>query len=152
MGMTAKFNKCVKSVRKTVRARKGSTKESAAIAICTASVLQKRGRTMKRYTRKRLITQKKKGAAKSTMSGLFSGKMDPLYAPGSTFTPGTIAKAKNAETQLNSKKWEEKFNAEKVKYSKELELQGVQSWEDEYKRELNSHMSNWVTNNPKVPL
>ena len=51
-----KFNRCVKSVRMTVRARPKSTKESAAIAICTKSVLQTRGRTMKRYRKKRLIT------------------------------------------------------------------------------------------------
>lgn len=57
--LSRKFNRCVKSVKKTVKARKGSNKESAAIAICTKSVLQKRGRTMKRYTRKRLMTQKK---------------------------------------------------------------------------------------------
>lgn len=54
-----KFNRCVKSVRSTVRARKGSTKESAAIAICTTSVLHPRGRTIKRYRKKHLITQKK---------------------------------------------------------------------------------------------
>lgn len=54
-----KFNRCVKSVRQTVRARPKSTKESAAIAICTKSVLQTRGLTMKRYRKKRLITQKK---------------------------------------------------------------------------------------------
>lgn len=53
------FNRCVKSVRSTVKARKGSTKESAAIAICTTSVLHPRGRTIKRYRKKRLITQKK---------------------------------------------------------------------------------------------
>jgi hypothetical protein len=53
------FDRCVKAVRKTVRARKGSTKESAAIAICTKSVLQTRGRTLKRYTKGRLTTQKK---------------------------------------------------------------------------------------------
>lgn len=53
------FNRCVKSVRSTVKARKGSTKESAAIAICTTSVLHPRGRTMKRYRKKRLITQRK---------------------------------------------------------------------------------------------
>lgn len=57
--ISKKFNRCVKSVKKTVKARKGSNKESAAIAICTKAVLQKRGRTMKRYTRKRLTTQKK---------------------------------------------------------------------------------------------
>jgi hypothetical protein len=54
-----KFDRCVKSVRKTVRARKGSTKESAAIAICTKTVLQTRGRTLKRYKKGRLTTQKR---------------------------------------------------------------------------------------------
>ncbi len=53
-----KFDTCVKAVRKTVRARKGSNKESAAIAICTKNVLQTRGRTMKKYRKGRLITQK----------------------------------------------------------------------------------------------
>lgn len=57
--LSSKFNRCVKSVKKTVRARKGSNKESAAIAICTKSVLHKRSRTLKSYTRKRLITQRK---------------------------------------------------------------------------------------------
>ncbi len=53
---TAKFSRCVKSVRKTVKARQ---KESAAIAICTKSVLHTRGRTIKSYRKGRLITQKK---------------------------------------------------------------------------------------------
>jgi hypothetical protein len=47
----------VKSVRKTVKAR---NKESAAIGICTKSVLHTRGRTMKRYRKGRLTTQKLK--------------------------------------------------------------------------------------------
>jgi hypothetical protein len=55
-----KFNRCVKSVRKTVKARPKSTKESAAIAICTKSVLQSRGRTLKRYRRGRLTTQRRR--------------------------------------------------------------------------------------------
>jgi len=54
-----KFNRCVKAVRKTVKARPKSSKESAAIAICTKSVLHTRGLTMKRYKKKRLVTQKK---------------------------------------------------------------------------------------------
>lgn len=54
-----KFDRCVKAVRKTVKARKGSTKESAAIAICTKSVLHTRGRTMKKYRKGRLTTQTK---------------------------------------------------------------------------------------------
>jgi hypothetical protein len=58
--VTARFNRCVKSVRKTVKARPKSSKESAAIAICTKSVLQTRGRTIKKYRKGRLITQKKR--------------------------------------------------------------------------------------------
>ena len=53
---TSKFDRCVKSVRKTVKARK----ESAAIAICVTSVLHPKGRTIKRYRKGRLITQKRK--------------------------------------------------------------------------------------------
>ena len=56
---TSKFDRCVKSVRRTVKARKGSSKESAAIAICTKSVLHPRGRTLKRYRKGRLTTQRK---------------------------------------------------------------------------------------------
>ncbi len=58
--MSKKFDKCVKSVRKTVKARKGSNKESAAIAICTTSVLHPRGRTLKSYRKGRLMTQKRR--------------------------------------------------------------------------------------------
>jgi hypothetical protein len=55
-----KFDRCVKTVRKTVKARKGSNKESAAIAICVTSVLHPKGRTLKRYRKGRLLTQKRK--------------------------------------------------------------------------------------------
>lgn len=58
MKLSRKFDRCVKSVRKTVKARKGSSKESAAIAICTTSVLHPRGRTIRRYRKGRLRTQR----------------------------------------------------------------------------------------------
>jgi hypothetical protein len=58
--ISKKFNKCVKSVRKTVKARRGSDKESAAIAICTTSVLHPRKRTIKRYRKGRLVTQRRR--------------------------------------------------------------------------------------------
>lgn len=54
------FDRCVKAVRKTVKARKGSTKEGAAIAICTKTVLHPRGKTLKRYRKGRLVTQKRR--------------------------------------------------------------------------------------------
>jgi len=56
---TKRFGSCVKAVRKTVKARKGSTKESAAIAICTTTLLHPRGRTIKRYRKGRLLTQRR---------------------------------------------------------------------------------------------
>ena len=58
--LSTKFNRCVKSVRKTVKARKGSNKESAAIAICTTTILHPRKRTIKRYRKGRLVTQRRK--------------------------------------------------------------------------------------------
>jgi hypothetical protein len=60
VGQTARFNRCVKKVGKTVKARRGSSKESAAIAICTKSMLHPRGRTIKRYRKGRLTTQRKR--------------------------------------------------------------------------------------------
>jgi hypothetical protein len=42
-----KFCRCIKKVANTVKARKGSTKEGSAIAICTSSMLKRRGRTLK---------------------------------------------------------------------------------------------------------
>ena len=51
----ARFCGCVKAVAKTVRLRPGSgrgktAREKAAIAICTARMLQSRGRTLKRFS------------------------------------------------------------------------------------------------------
>ena len=55
-----RFGSCVKAVRKTVKARKGSTAEGAAIAICTTTLLHPRGRTIKRYRKGRLLTQRRR--------------------------------------------------------------------------------------------
>jgi hypothetical protein len=49
-----KFDRCVKSVMMR------NNPEAKAISICTKSVLFKRGRTIKRYTKGRLITQKRR--------------------------------------------------------------------------------------------
>jgi len=58
-----RFCRCVKKVRKTVKVRKGSTAEGAAIAICTKSVLQTRKRTLRkvRCRDRVLLTQPMKG-------------------------------------------------------------------------------------------
>jgi hypothetical protein len=51
--LASKFCRCIKYVRKTVHMRGKNqsrrAKESAAIGICTKSVIQKRGRTLKRF-------------------------------------------------------------------------------------------------------
>ena len=52
--LTGRFCSCIKKVRKTVKNEKGP------IAICVKSVLQTRGRTLKRFTcgkKGRVITQ-----------------------------------------------------------------------------------------------
>ncbi len=52
-GMTRKFCGCIKAVRKTVKLRSGkgnAGKESAAIAICTKSVLQTKGKTLRKIS------------------------------------------------------------------------------------------------------
>jgi len=61
--LTRKFVKCVKSVTKRIKPRKGSTAESAAIGICTKTVLFPRKRTIKRFSmvkgKPRLVTQRR---------------------------------------------------------------------------------------------
>jgi len=61
--LSRKFCRCIKKVKKTVKARPGSTAEGAAIAICTKTLLFPRGRTLKRIKcapRNRLKTQRRK--------------------------------------------------------------------------------------------
>lgn len=63
MKQSTKFCRCIKDVRKTVKARKGSTAEQGAIAICVKSVLHRRGRTIKKFKcgkKPKLVTQKRK--------------------------------------------------------------------------------------------
>lgn len=58
--LVKKFCKCIKKVRKTIKFRKGSTSEQAAIAVCTKSVLQTKGKTLKKFSCRNgnLLTQK----------------------------------------------------------------------------------------------
>ena len=69
MSLTKNFCHCVRKVRKTIKLRTQprirQSKESAAIAICTKSVLQSRGLTMRKVRcgpsgpkKQRLFTQK----------------------------------------------------------------------------------------------
>jgi len=58
-----RFCRCIKKVKKTIRIRPGSTKEQGAIAVCTKSILQRRGRTLRKVQcRKHMLqTQPMKG-------------------------------------------------------------------------------------------
>lgn len=55
------FCRCIKKVRKTIKTNRKISKESLAIGICVKSVLQTRGKTLKKFScgkRKVLQTQK----------------------------------------------------------------------------------------------
>jgi hypothetical protein len=64
--LAADFCRCIKKVRKTIKLRPGvkktaAAKEAAAIGVCVQSVLQTRGKTLKRFscgTKMMLKTQK----------------------------------------------------------------------------------------------
>jgi hypothetical protein len=66
MKQADRFCRCIKSVAKTLKLRKGSgrgreAREKAAIAICVKSVLQSRGRTLKKFSCRKgpkVITQR----------------------------------------------------------------------------------------------
>ena len=48
--MAKRFCQCIKKVRKTIKGNyKKQQKESRAIAICVKSVIQKRGKTLKKF-------------------------------------------------------------------------------------------------------
>uniref|UniRef100_A0A6C0CGI7 Uncharacterized protein n=1 Tax=viral metagenome TaxID=1070528 RepID=A0A6C0CGI7_9ZZZZ len=58
-----KFCGCIKKVRKTLKARKGSSKESGAIAVCTTRLLWPHGKTLRKVRCDkvpRLLTQKRR--------------------------------------------------------------------------------------------
>jgi hypothetical protein len=59
-----RFARCVKDVKRKIKPNKGSTKEGAAIAICTKAILHPQGRTIRRFSMRRgkprLVTQKRK--------------------------------------------------------------------------------------------
>jgi hypothetical protein len=131
-------------VKKTVRARKGSNKESAAIAICTKTVLHKRGRTLKSYSRKRLITQKKfRGGLK------IPGVPQPQPNNQNPMTPGQAKMV----SDLKLEEWKKRREAEKMSQSKDLKdnLNYSES-ENEYHQILNARMKDWETKNPKPSL
>ncbi len=53
MKQAANFCKCIKAVKKTLKLRPGLGREQAAIAICVKTMLQRKGRTLKRFNCKK---------------------------------------------------------------------------------------------------
>jgi hypothetical protein len=60
-GGLGEFCRCIKKVRRSVTPRPGSNKESAAIGICVKSVLQTRGRTLRKFSCKGTRKRGRKG-------------------------------------------------------------------------------------------
>ncbi len=60
--LTNDFCRCIKKVSKKIKPRNNRSKESAGIAICTKSVLQTKGKTLRKFKCRngKLFTQKKK--------------------------------------------------------------------------------------------
>jgi hypothetical protein len=61
LSQSRRFCKCIKTAKKTVRSLPGVTPERGAIAVCVKSVLQTRGRTIKRFKcgkKPRVLTQR----------------------------------------------------------------------------------------------
>ena len=110
--ISKKFDRCVKSVRKTVKARKGSNKESAAIAICTTTLLHPRGRTLKRYRKGKLVTQKKRKmrggiwnplAKTSSVKGVqINAELAAHYVPATQVVEAIEETFKNAKTVVQT--------------------------------------------------
>lgn len=100
--LAQEFCRCIKRVRKTVKVRPGQPKtaqqrETAAIAICVQSVLQTRGKTLKRFS-----CRGKNGPTLSTQKPLKGGSV-LLGTPSHANKPKTnLATVANVPTNLNS--------------------------------------------------
>ena len=110
--LAQEFCRCIKRVRKTVKVRPGqpttaAQREAAAIAICVQSVLQTRGKTLKRFSCRgengpTLTTQKplKGGAA---LVGSHAHTHTPSHVNKiKTNVASNVANVANLPTNLNS--------------------------------------------------
>ena len=62
--LTKSFCKCIKSVRRSIKAKRG-TKEQAAIAVCVKSVLGSRGMTLRKFNcKKKKLTTRRLGRSR----------------------------------------------------------------------------------------
>ena len=85
---TRRFCRCIKKVRSTIKSTRG-TPESAAIAVCVKSVLQKHGRTLKKFRCKgknaRVITQRRKRGGGTSASRSRRSKSHSSKSRGSPY-------------------------------------------------------------------
>jgi hypothetical protein len=106
--LAQEFCRCIKRVRKTVKVRPGQPKtaaqrEAAAIAICVQSVLQTRGKTLKRFS-----CRGKNGPTLTTQKPLKGGSALVGSHPHvhvnkpKTNVPASVANLANIPTNVNS--------------------------------------------------
>jgi len=100
--LAADFCRCIKKVRKTIKLRPGvkktaAAKEAAAIGVCVQSVLQTRGKTLKRFscgTKMMLKTQKPlKGSTADQRGGSMGAPYESTDPTASKIQPGSGVQA-----------------------------------------------------------
>ena len=81
--LAADFCRCIKKVRKTIKLRPGvkktaAAREAAAIGVCVTSVLQTRGKTLKRFScGKKMMVKTQKPLKGGAFSGAPYESTDP---------------------------------------------------------------------------
>ena len=78
-GGLGEFCRCIKKVRRSVTPRPGSNKESAAIGICVKSVLQTRGRTLRKFSCRGTRRRGRKGKPFLQTKKLVGGGRLPIF-------------------------------------------------------------------------
>jgi hypothetical protein len=84
--LAADFCRCIKKVRKTIKLRPGvkntsAAKEAAAIGVCVKSVLQTKGKTLKRFRCGKKMTL---ATQKPLKGGAFHGAPAPYHSTDPT--------------------------------------------------------------------
>jgi hypothetical protein len=111
-GGLGEFCRCIKKVRRSVTPRPGSNKESAAIGICVKSVLQTRGRTLRKFSCKGTRRRGRKGKPFLQTKKLVGGGRRTRRKPLSTIPEEN--ETSNAENAKNREAAEVLAFAEKV--------------------------------------
>ncbi len=98
--MAADFCRCIKKVQKTIKLRPGvkktsAAKEAAAIAVCVNSVLQTKGKTLKRFRcgKKMQLTTQKRLRGGGAMGAPYGAPYQSTDPTASRIQPGAGVQA-----------------------------------------------------------